>query len=468
MQNIYLLFLSLILFSPLFSQNTPKDVINISHPEPYELANIILALTDYGKSDKWEVRKNFEYYDKMIEYFKPVENHPLLDSVNYSRERWREYLSFRTDSYAFIFNKNNQLERRLEFYSNPGIKPFDTHLDLINDFVKKSNFRQFFKINLAFYNNLIFNYRASHMLPEMKQFLVEQFGDVTSGKKYHIVLSSFVYRMNCHRDLNNQEVADFITIPNFILTNSAKDKKKRAIEIHNLFTEMDHAYVNPATSNLILLDSTFFNENIWAGKSGYENSNNGVLNEYLTWAVYDIFIGKYFPQYKNEVSQYWHFQNDSRGFRYSAHFANKLVSLYKRGDKRIIEIIPDLLTWANNIQSNLTKPSLTNFKDSLTAQQPVINVHLKFSEPMEKVPFFSLLIENDKGVIDTVKIGEEQNLKWANEGRALTFNLTLPQEYKLYLTLNWWGTKHALKSQKGILLKSNSYITVLQPKFRTN
>lgn len=148
--KVIIYILSLIVFT--FSCNNSKkidkeskEIIRIEYPETYELANIILALTEYGKTDKWEVRKDFDYYNKVQEYFKPVNEHPLLDSVNYSRKKWEEYLSFRTDSYAFEFDENNQLKRKFDFYTNKGFQPFDDYLDLINDFVKKSNFREFFK-----------------------------------------------------------------------------------------------------------------------------------------------------------------------------------------------------------------------------------------------------------------------------------------------------------------------------------
>jgi len=99
--------LSLILFwckDILEKQNDIPEIVRVEYPESYELANIILSLTDYGKEDKFEVRKDFEYYNKIQEYFKRVNDHALLDTVNYSRERWEEFLSFRTDSHAFEFN----------------------------------------------------------------------------------------------------------------------------------------------------------------------------------------------------------------------------------------------------------------------------------------------------------------------------------------------------------------------------
>ena len=95
-------------FSLLFTfYASGQENVTIELPESYELSNIILALTEYGKTDKWDVQKVPPYYDQIMEYFEPVKNHPLFDSVNYSRKKWEEFLGFRTDAYAFSFDVQN-------------------------------------------------------------------------------------------------------------------------------------------------------------------------------------------------------------------------------------------------------------------------------------------------------------------------------------------------------------------------
>jgi hypothetical protein len=80
-------------------------------------SNIILALTQYERTDKWDVQKIPPYYDEVLKYFEPVKNHPLLDSVNYSRPKWEKFLGFRTDMYAFSFDQNGKLKRDYPFNS---------------------------------------------------------------------------------------------------------------------------------------------------------------------------------------------------------------------------------------------------------------------------------------------------------------------------------------------------------------
>ncbi|MFD2033597.1 DUF4932 domain-containing protein [Belliella marina] len=446
-----------------------NDIIEVQYPETYELANIILALTEYGKTDKWEVRQNFEYYNEVQEYFKSMNGHPLLDSVNYSRERWEEYLSFRTDSYAFEFDKNNQLVRKINFYANEGLHPFDDYLELINDFVQKSRFRDFFLKNKEYYNTISSKYKKTQYLDEMREFLIAEFGEQYSNDvKYIVVLSPFVYRMNCHRDIDSTTVADFITIPDYVLSDTVSTNEKDiATSIHNLFTEMNHGYVNPTTNQYKELVSKSFNANLWDNKSGYnENDEFGVFNEYMTWAVYDIFLKRHFPNLADEVGLNWSFQNDSRGFEYSQLFTQKLLTLYnhKKNDETIKDLYPKMLEWTSETQKDLSKPKIISPKDSIsTIFSEETKIIISFSEPMIKTDTITTILQDGKNLREFIKLNRtDNNLSWAENGSLVEFEISLPREREAYyFQFNWWGTKHPLISKKGVLIKSGSYFKVI-------
>ena len=446
-----------------------NEIIRVEYPETYELANIILALTEYGKTDEWEVRKDFDYYNKVQEYFKPVNEHPLLDSVNYSRQRWEAYLSFRTDSYAFEFDENNQLKRKFNFYANEGFQPFDDHLNLINDFVEKSRFREFFEKNKEYYMAVSNKYKKTQYLYEMREFLIKEFGEQYSNNvKYIVVLSPFVYRMNCHRDIDSTTVADFITIPDYVLSDTiSTNGKDIATSIHNLFTEMDHGYVNPTTNQYKELVNKSFNGNLWDNKSGYnENDEFGVFNEYMTWAVYDIFLKQHFPNFVDEVGLNWSFQNDSRGFEYSQLFTQKLLSLYnhKEDDETIKDLYPKMLEWTSEIQKDLSKPKIISPKDSISTNfSEKTRITISFSEPMQKSDAITTILQDGKNLRQFVNLNRtDNNLNWAEDGSSVQFEIPLLNDRKAYyLQFNWWGTKHPLISEKGVLIKSGSYFKVI-------
>ena len=454
-------------------QIASNEIIKVEYPESYELANIILALTDYGKTDIGEVRKGFDYYHKVQEYFKPVMEHPLLDSVNYSRERWEDYLSFRTDSYVFKFNENHKLIRTTEFYTNKGFHPFDDHLDLINDFVEKSNFRDFFAQNKEYHKALSAKYKKTQFLNEMRNFLITEFGEQYSNdEKYNIVLSPFVGRMNCHRSIDSTTVADFITIPEYVVFDTiSKNRKNTAISIHNLFTEMDHGYVNPTTSQWKDLFTEKFDAQLWDHESGYnesdgyESSGSAVFNEYMTWAVYDIFLKKHFPELADEVSLYWSFQNNTRGFLYPQLFSQKLMELYnqKGKDENIKDLYPKMLEWTSEIQKDLSKPEIALLKSGLIARfSDRTKITIPFSEPMKKTAKITTIFQDGKNQKEFIELNvTEHNLQWSEDGLSFQFEFNLPREKdEYYFQFNWWETKYPLISKKGVLIKSGSFFKV--------
>lgn len=470
--TIYTLSIVFLIFSCQKSKKESKkskEIISVEYPETYELANIILALTKYGKTDKWEVRQGFDYYNKVQEYFKPVNGHPLLDSVNYSRERWKEYLSFRTDSYAFEFDEENQLKRKFDFYANKEFQPFDDYLHLINDFVQKSNFREFFKRNRDYYNIVSDKYKRTQYLNEMRGFLIKEFGEQYSNEeKYNVVLSPFVYRMNCHRDIDSTTVADFITIPNYVLSDTISTSEKDiATSIHNLFTEMDHGYVNPTTIQYKELVTKNFNADLWDNKSGYnENDRFGVFNEYMTWAVYDIFLKKHFPNFANEVGLNWSFQNDSRGFEYSQLFTKQLLTLYNQREDRetLKDLYPKMLEWTAEIQKDLSKPKIISPNDSTYIEfSEKTKIAISFSEPMNKTDTITTILQDGKNLRQFINLNDtENNLKWTENGKTVEFEISLPNDRNAYyLQFNWWGTTYPLISKKGVLIKSGSYFKVI-------
>ncbi len=128
-------------FSRVNAQPNGSSPVRLS--EAYELGNVVLALTNYGKTDPWEVEQRSDYYRRVRAHFDKFSSHPLLVEVNYSRAKWESYLSFRTDAYAFVFDDDNRLVRATEFYANDGFNEFEAHLDLISDFVEATGFRQF-------------------------------------------------------------------------------------------------------------------------------------------------------------------------------------------------------------------------------------------------------------------------------------------------------------------------------------
>lgn len=446
-----------------------QKIIEVSIPETYELSNIILALTDYGRTDEWEVQKRTTYYNEIIKYFEPVKAHPLLQKVNYSRSLWEDYLSFRTDAAAYKFDSNGKLVRMNGFYANKGHNPFDENLDLINDFARKSNYRDFYKAHEPVYSTIVDKYSGYYMLDTMKKFLEKECGivkEMSNNEKYKVMLSPLVGRMNCHRNIDSVTTADFPSLSIALIGNNAaeiNDQAKRAVEIHTLFTEMDHGFINPVTDRYRKEVERKFRNEYWDRRSGYQGQD--CFNEYMTWAFYDIFVEKYFPAIADSISTQWHYQNAQRGFFASNLFSRQVKKLYhrKKPNERLSDLYPELLAWISKNQSKNKELKLLLPKtDSVYLLPGNGEITLNFSTGLErkfdKISCIIMRLNNGKATRERsiIEITPENIIKW-NSDSSIVLRLSVPHE-EFSVILNWWGCKHPVLSDRGIMLAPQSYI----------
>ncbi|MBF0598430.1 DUF4932 domain-containing protein [Faecalibacter rhinopitheci] len=452
-----------LLFLIISSQSYSQRNLKIESTESYELGNIILALTKYGKEDPWDVQKIPPYYNKILTYFKPFKNHPLLDSVNYSRKDWEKFLGFRTDFYAFSFDENGKLKRNYPFNSF-GPKEVDKNLDLINDFVKKSNYREFYTKHKKFYNELMSNYKEYYFINQSFNFLDKIAPDTkfNNEKNYVIAISPLVGGQNCHRDIDSLTTVDFPNIgEDLILGKMNNNISTRVIDNHSIFTEMDHGYVNPISEKYKELITKNFNYEKWDNKSGYTGINS--FNEYMTWAVYDIFIKENFPKENTDsISNIYWKQNASRGFVAQNLFSKKLIELYNRSkSKKLEDLYKPMLKWSKKTENKISQPKLLNSdtENFITLKDNL--VELSFSEPMQKSKNIEIILiqfENGKQTRNQKNIRIEKPI-WSKDGKKLSFNLK--PEFKQYaIGFHIWNSLNGLYSQNGILLNQQSYILV--------
>lgn len=460
---------TLLVFCISVKQLSAQKQFEISIPETYELSNIILALSNYGMADDFEAQKNTAYYKEVIRYFEPVKEHPLLHKVNYSRARWEDYLSFRTDAAAFNFDGNGRLIRTNHFYANRGHNPFDENIDLINDFVQQSNFRSFYKAHGSFYNTITANYSGYYMLDTIKFFLENESGTIAANptkSKYRVILSPLVGRMNCHRTIDSITIADFPSLSIALIENNTveiSNQAQRAVEIHSIFTEMDHGYVNPITDLFGKDVARQFNTRYWDRKSGYEGSD--CFNEYMTWALYDIFVEKYFSSIADSVSTQWHYQNAQRGFFASSLFALQLKELYRRkkSTEHLKDLYPRLLAWtAANQEENKELTLLLPKADSLYLLPKNGEITLNFSTGLkrefDKISCIVMKLANGKATRERriIEITPKDILKWNNDS-SIVLKPDVPYD-EFALVLNWWGCRYPVLSDRNIMLACQSYI----------
>ncbi|UKB82772.1 DUF4932 domain-containing protein [Chryseobacterium sp. MEBOG06] len=453
-----ILIIALILSVSIAAQKNVK----IELPESYELGNIILALTEYGQTDPYDVQKIPPYYDEIMTYFKPVKDHPLLQKVNYSRSDWKKFLGFRTDFYAFSFDEKGILKRDYPFNSF-GPKEVDENIELINDFVKKSNYRAFFKDHQQFYNTLINNYKEYYYINDTYAFLDKIVGKVTAEntKNYVIAISPLVGGQNCHRDINSSLTVDFPDIGEDLIRGNLKNNiARRILDNHTVFSEIDHGYVNPISDQYSKEITAAFNLNNWDKKSGYPGISS--FNEYMTWAVYDLFIREKFPKEKTDsLSTIYHKVNIRRGFIAQNLFSEKVIELYKK-NKSLEKLYTPLLQWTKKIGPKISQPSVLDANNSDFEKADLNNMVLRFTEPMKKTSTLQLrLFEyiDKKQTSNTIIV--VKNPVWSKDGKEVKFKLDT--SYKNFeLRFYVYNSMSGFYSQKGILLNPDNFLLLTQ------
>lgn len=450
-----LLVFSLVTFAPI---SLAQNGIKVEMTESYELSNIILALTQYGRTDKWDVQKIPPYYQEILNYFEPVKHHPLLEQVNYSRKEWEKFLGFRTDMYAFAFDANGVLKRAYPFNSF-GNQEVDAHLALINDFVAKSNYRQFYRDHQALYQQIQSNYLDYYYVTQSEQFLKKIAGQSKAQAKrnYVIAISPLVGGQNCHRDIDANTTVDFPNISkDLILGKLDTDLPTRVTENHILFTEMDHGYVNPISDKFARLIRRNFDHQKWDHQSGYQGLDS--FNEYMTWAVYDLFIREHFPEQADRIALNWQYQNAARGFIAQSLFSQKLAQLYAQSKtKRLADLYTPLLQWTRSVGSKIKQPVLLGVDEKTFVAISSPQIELNFSETMNTEHAFTVRLAEMKNGQSTDKavLVEVTQGKWSHQGKELAFNIDSPFE-EFALILNWWDNDKPLVSKNGVLLKPES------------
>lgn len=302
----------------------------------------------------------------------------------------------------------------------------------------------------------------------MLHFLETELGKHADISAYAIVLSPLVGRMNCHRTVSGVGT-DFITLPEFLLTGKAVQavsEEEVASGTHMLFTELDHAFVNPLTGQYRPLVQANFANSQWDSGSGYEKDSLATFNEYMTWAVYDLYVQQYFPTVAAKVSQDWALQNETRGFFASALFNRELATLYhqRKPGQTLKDIYPAFIKRLGLRQASLSKPVIKacNQADQ-TIQDTTASFVIEFSEPMRQLSSLEVIrVVEEPGKTRQdrfVLTAQDNNLDWLASGRVVRFTLRLVNMALNRLVFNYpWKTSSILRSVRGVDLAPYSQI----------
>jgi uncharacterized protein DUF4932 len=333
-------------------QPSDPSRVRIVIPEVYELANVIIAMTSFGRTSPVAVYRTGEYYRRVNVAFSPFRDHPSMRDLQLgSSDPLREYYEFRDPSSAYVF-EDGEIRRVPAASISWSRNLFRERRAAVQSFAEASRFRDFFAENAAFYTDQIERYRSIAEVDAIADWLEHEFPGV-SYRHYTVVLSPLVYGSHSAMFPSTDEALFLVAGPDVTTGEGTTDGVKKATVQRILFTEVDHAFVNPVTDRYrAAINSAFGNRAKWTtDNSSFYDSPTAVFNEYMTWAAFLLFAQERlsaadFDTVRQLTGQ---LMEGSRRFQRFGAFTTELSRLYRERSpgKTVADLYPQILAWAS-------------------------------------------------------------------------------------------------------------------------
>ncbi len=330
-----------------------KGKTTVEIPEVSELVNVLVALHKDAKKDRNMIDSSTEYFQRIQEYFKPYKNHPMIDTIQkyisglryiesindsiFSNESYRYYYRLKMNACAFNFDNNGTVKNNGNIRDMAyGWSDFNAMKDslLMADFARVSNFRAFYKKEQPYYNSLIKTYSELNPIHTMREWLESKFD--FSYDNFTVYFSPLVFGSHAAQRFEDNGFKQTI----MFVAKAEKNEKISTIQnileaSRVLFTEIDHNYVNPVSDKFLdKIDARFATLKDWQKGEASSNYNSPymIFNEYMTFALYSLYISDNYPA--KEVAKFLpkmeELMANYRGFYKFKEFNRKMLSLYKQ------------------------------------------------------------------------------------------------------------------------------------------
>lgn len=319
--------------------------ILIEHPEVYELANIIWALSPSG-ARATDLNTQTEYYKRVKEYFAPYGNHPIFQKLNFADSLYsNNYYDFRENSYTFCFKGNKIVPHKNYFYVmgddwDSFTNLFKTLVPLVEDFAKQSNFKKFYNQNKDYYEQQTDRLKTLLPIQNMWTWLEKEFPD-NHYQSYKIVYSPLIGGSHSTQNYTTfismkerfSETVMFICdAEKFDANPNLTEEQKKGLMSGIVFTEIDHNYVNPVSNQYKKeINNVFGNKEEWSKNSSWYSNPMAIFNEYMTHSVFCLWVKEYFDPITADyvINAREDLNINKRGFFKFKDFNQQLLQLHK-------------------------------------------------------------------------------------------------------------------------------------------
>jgi hypothetical protein len=344
-------------------QEATKGKIFVSIPEVYEMVNIGIAISEFGKKEKYMIYKKSNYYQSVINWFTKFEEHPFIKKLDSVFEINRNYYhSYKMNGYAFYFDKEDEIKRSTVFdrtgfrdQKENKLVPF---LEEMADFSKVSRFRDFYQENKGVYERQIGVYTDSIGIREMQEWLQKQFPGNSAYDTYNIIFSPLVYgnqSSTWYESNGFKELQPHVNFPYRESISRLLPISKTAEYIYRgniVFTELNHGYINPEADKYSeQIRNAISNRDIWVDKAKGPSyyGGNSLFNEYMNWVLINLRIIDYVSLNEQDklIDNVVRMMVNNRGFLKFKEFNQFLVALYRKKEEKITvaDLYPQIIAW---------------------------------------------------------------------------------------------------------------------------
>jgi hypothetical protein len=334
--------------------------ISVEVPQAYELVNVAIALTEYGRNDRWLVYKDSTYYKRLMEYFGAHLDHPFVLALDEQLQASPgRYARLKMNGFAFEYDEDGDI-RRSSIYDRTGFRgnrdnallPF---FEEMKAFSRDTDFREFYEQERTTYEEQIRFYQEEVDLEAMKSWLGRQFPAVTPYDSVRILFSPLVYGSQSVTWFEQDGFRELIPNVNYPYRRieGVRPESETVYRGKIVFTELNHGYINPTADQYkeevtsAVTDVSFWGDE--RSTSSYR-SPMAMFNEYMNWGLVSLYCLDHTPaeDHQELLRQVDSFMGErGRGFvRFDA-FNAFLVDVYQnRGDQQTIaDLYPSIIEW---------------------------------------------------------------------------------------------------------------------------
>lgn len=340
-----------------------KGKIFVNIPEVYELVNVAMAMTSFGKANKNFIYQKSNYYQAVLDWFDAYGENEFvetLDSILSLNSGY--YASLKMNGYAFVFDKSGKIQRS-EVYDRTGFRDQKSnmllpYMEQMQSFADESNFLEFYRQNLDTYRYQINFYKDSINIPEMQTWLGKNFPGSNGYDTYNIILSPLVaynqsttwFESNGFKEL--QPHVNFPYQQDFTALMPISQKAVITYRGNIVFTEINHGYINPEGEKYgSRIYEAVSSRKKWVDESKSANGYSGdrIFHEYMNWGLISLRIIDYVDESEQEklIKRVERGMENGRGFLQFKSFNQFLVALYKNRNEgsTIADLYPQIIAW---------------------------------------------------------------------------------------------------------------------------